>query len=353
VHVVGGLRDVAADVAPVPRVQPGVVVAHRSRVQLHHQAVVERHAGELDDHQRTERLRVRRRRLAAQAAREDLGRLAGRQVQGPRGRVAVVGRRRTGRDERLPARAQRRQIPGVRAGVLAGHLAEPGDPPGPALELHVDHVVRPERGDHPAARSAPAVGGQLGVPGEVVQRRLGGGQHLDVEPFEQRPGPERRLGEASGDRVVHLVGGVRAQRRLDAEHGGEGPLQPQPRRRAAEQVPVLREQPPDGPRVLLDRRAVAGRYAQPLRRDALAQQHPGDVVVGHDDQVGGVAERLVAGQDLRVDVAVRRDQRQVTDQREQLPGEVALPGLGGEQKVGHGRSSGCRSGGRRGPARVT
>ena len=144
--------------------------------------------------------------------------------------------------------------------------------------------------------------------------RLGGGQHLDAELLEQRPRPEGGFGDPGGDRVVHLVGGLPAQRRLDAEDRAERPLQPQPRGRAAEQVPVLGEQPPDHPAVGLHLAAVVPGHAQPVRWDPLAQQHPGDVVVGHDQQLGGVAERLVVGEDARVDVAVRGDHRQVVDQ---------------------------------------
>ncbi len=167
------------------------------------------------------------------------------QVQGARGGVAVVGGGGAGGDERGASGPQRGQVAGVRAGVLAGPVAEPVHVRRPALELHVHHVVRAERGDHPAARPAPAVGGELGVLREVVQRRLGGGEDLDVEPLEQRPGPEVRLGEPGRDLVVDGVGGARAKRGVHPEHGAEGLLQPEPRRGAPEQVPVRGEAPPD------------------------------------------------------------------------------------------------------------
>jgi hypothetical protein len=81
-------------------------------------------------------------------------------------------------------------------------------------------------------------------------------------------------------------------------------------------VPVVGQQPPDGPAVGLHRLVGgAGRHTEPPGRDALAQQHPGHVVVGHHEQLGRVAERFVVGQDARVDVAVRADQRQVGGQR--------------------------------------
>ena len=163
-----------------------------------------------------------------------------------------------------PAGPQRGQVAGVRAGVLAGDLAEPVHVGRPAVELHVDHVVGAERGDHPAARPAPAVGGELGVLAEVVQRRLGGGQHLDAEPLEQRPGPEVRLGEPGRDLVVDGVGGVRAQRGVHPEHVAEGLLQPEPGRGAPEQVPVRGEAPPDHPAVGLHRAAVDA-WARPAR----------------------------------------------------------------------------------------
>jgi hypothetical protein len=245
----------------------------------------------------------------------------------------VVGGRRAGGLERLPPRPQRGQVAAVGRGVLAGQLAQLGDPPGPALELHVHHVVGAERGDHPAAGTAPAVGFELGVPAQLVQRRLGGGQHLDAELLEQRARPEARLGEPGGDLVVDGVAGRRAEPGGDPEDRGERAFQPEPRRRAAEQVPVVREQPPDRPGVGLDRGTGTAGHAEAGDRDALAEQHPGDVVVRHDEQPGRVGERLVVGQQAGIDVAVRRDQRQGGRERVELAGDVSLAGFGREQQV--------------------
>ncbi|BCJ56775.1 hypothetical protein Jiend_01970 [Micromonospora endophytica] len=124
---------------------------------------------------------------------------------------------------------------------------------------------------------------------------------------------------------------------MDAEDLGEGLLQPQPGRGAPEQVPVLDETPPDGAAVGLHRAAVAAGHAQLARGDALAEQHPGQVVVRHDEQLGRVGEGLVLGQQRRVDVPVRGDDGQLLHQRVQLPGQRALARFGGEEQVGSGR----------------
>ena len=47
--------------------------------------------------------------------------------------------------------------------------------------------------------------------------------------------------------------------------------------------------------------------------DALAVQHPVQVVVRRQQQLGGVGERRVAGEPLRIGVAVRADDRQIAD----------------------------------------
>jgi hypothetical protein len=169
VHIVGGLRDVPAHVPAVRGVQPLVVVARRARVQLQDETVVDRHPGELEQHVRPERLGVGRRRRPAQPPLVQSGGLLGGDLEGPGGGMTVVRGGRAGGDEGLPARAQGVQVPGVRLRVLAGDLAEPADRTRPTGELQVGDVVGPERADHPPAGPAPAVGGQLGVPGQVVQ----------------------------------------------------------------------------------------------------------------------------------------------------------------------------------------
>ena len=49
-HIVGGGGDVGALVAPEPLEQPAVVVAETAGVDLHHQAVVQAHAGHHRQH---------------------------------------------------------------------------------------------------------------------------------------------------------------------------------------------------------------------------------------------------------------------------------------------------------------
>ena len=68
-------------------------------------------------------------------------------------------------------------------------------------------------------------------------------------------------------------------RTVDAEQLAERLVEPEPRRRAAEQMIVLGERAPDLSRVGLDRAAVAARDAQLLERHALAVEHAENVVV--------------------------------------------------------------------------
>ena len=58
--------------------------------------------------------------------------------------------------------------------------------------------------------------------------------------------------------------------------------------------------------------------AERVERDADGVQQPRHVVVGRDEQRGGIAERLVVEQQPRVDVAVRRDHRQLAHRVVQL-----------------------------------
>ena len=151
-----------------------------------------------------------------------------------------------------------------------------------------------------------------------------------------------RLGQPLGELVVDLVGGVRAAAAWSTPKTvAKRLLQPQPRRRAAEQVPVLGEAcaRSSGRRSRPGRRRGVGTPSCG-RRDALAEQHPGQVVVGHDDQPGRVRERRVVGQDARVDVAVRGDQRQVPGVRVELAGDRrAAPGSAGNSRSARSR---CR-----------
>ena len=134
------------------------------------------------------------------------------------------------------------------------------------------------------------------VVAEVVERALGRRQHFDVEALIEGARPELGPHEGVGDSVVEPVGVLRRRLLLDAEDGGEGVVQPQPGRRAAEQREVGGEQAPDRARVLFDRAAVEPRHADGLGRNPLAVEHPVHVMIGDDEQPRRIGEGPVLGE---------------------------------------------------------
>ena len=218
------------------------MVAVRARVELHHQPVLDAHGGHLDEHLPAERLLAGRVERARQRAieqslrrhRVDRGRV--------RRRVPVIGGGGAERDGEFPAVEQRGEVVVPPGGVAPGDLAEALDVVGVHLVVGIDHRVRSERRDHPAGET---VGGETLVVGEVAQCSVGRGDDLDAEPVEQRPGPERVVGEAFGDAVVRGIGRLAGETGRDAEHVAQHMIHPEPRRCAAEQMEVLGKRAPD------------------------------------------------------------------------------------------------------------
>jgi hypothetical protein len=134
--------------------------------------------------------------------------------------------------------------------------------------------------------------------------------------------------------VVELVGGIGAELLVDAEDLGEGVVEPHLRRGPAEEPVVLGEAPPDRPAVHFGRIAFGGGDAELAGGDALAVEHPGQVVVGDDEQAGRVGERAVLRHQARVDVPVGADQRQVGGALVELAGDRPGALVGREQPVG-------------------
>ena len=87
-------------------------------------------------------------------------------------------------------------------------------------------------------------------------------------------------------------------------------VEPDGGRRRAKEMVVLGESPPDPPWVSLDlTAAAAARNAERLEGETARIEHPQDVVIRRDEERGGVRERRVLREQLRVDVAVRADER--------------------------------------------
>ncbi len=267
-----------------------VVIAERAGVDLHHQAIVDAHTCHLGQHLGAEQLGIGRARRSGHDAPEQRGGIRLVEIGGGGGRMAVIARCRAEPPEVVAPVAERREIAVPGPGILAGERAEHLDIGAEILEFGIDHAVRAEGGDDPAAPAALAHGA-------MMIERVGGGvgrrQDLDVEPLEQRARPERVLAETIRDHVVQPVGVRRRQAFLDPEQRRERTLEPEPGRGAAEQGPVRGERAPDDATVRLDRSAVPTRHAETLERNALAVEHAEDVMIGHDEEPSGIGEVLV------------------------------------------------------------
>ena len=156
---------------------------------------------------------------------------------------------------------------------------------------------RVERDDRIGAKRRPDARREASVIVERRARRIGRRQALDTEAVEQGQRCERCARKLSLDRVVRI------QRELvDPEHTRERLAQPEPRRREREEVGVVDEELPDVP-VFAARR---------LNSHALRVEHPDDVVVARDEEAAGrIESRAGTGEEPRVDVAVRADERKL------------------------------------------
>lgn len=142
-----------------------------------------------------------------------------------------------------------------------------------------------------------------------VERALRRGQGFDVESLKECARPKFLALQAGGDVIIGRVGVPGAEALMEAEDFGEGVVEPEPGRRAAEQVKVLGEPAPDFSRIGLDRAAVAPRHAKVLEAHALTVKHTMHIVVGNDEQPRRVGEGRVVREPLRVSMAVRAEDR--------------------------------------------
>ena len=112
------------------------------------------------------------------------------------------------------------------------------------------------------------------------------------------------------DDVVVLVGVSGLEALGEAELIFEGVVEPEPGGGSAEEVVVPGEYAPDlaGVGAFF---AVDLGDAEGLEGDALRVEHAEDVVVGLDEERGGIGEGLVEGEPARVGVAVGREDGQV------------------------------------------
>ncbi len=282
--------------------------------------IVEAHPGHLGDHLAAEGVGFFRADAAGQRLVEQGGCLRLREVLGAGGGMAVVGRGAAIGLEKGAPDAVRLEIAVPGGGVGPGDGAEPLDIVGEAGEFGVDNRIGAVGGDHPAG---PAGAADHFMPAQIVEGTVGGGDNLDAEALEQSARAEGRFGQSRGDGVVNLIGGLGGQALIDAEHFREGVVEPYAARGGAEEMVVLGETAPDLARIALHRPAVDARDAERLQRDALGMEHPEDVVVGDDEELGGIGEGLVLGEPARIGVAVRADDRQRCDRAMKGPCQSA------------------------------
>lgn len=92
---------------------------------------------------------------------------------------------------------------------------------------------------------------------------------------------------------------------------------------------MLGEDAPDFAWILDDRLADA----EIVHRDALAVKHAEDVVIGLDEERGGIGERRIFCEPRSLAVSVRADERQFCDVRVKGAGNFPSDRVGREQAV--------------------
>src|SRR5580658_977119 len=138
-----------------------------------------------------------------------------------------------------------------------------------------------------------------------VKRGVGRGQHFEVELRVKRSRPEGWRSQLGADGVV-VGGSIRAEKPLfEPELLLESVVKPHARGRAAEEVIGLSEANPYAARLLLIQRLPPD--TQVFQGDALTVEHAEDVVIGNDEEAGGVREGFVFCEPARVGVPVRTD----------------------------------------------
>ena len=174
----------------------------------------------------------------------------------------------------------------------AGNAAQTGDIRAELGLLDGDGLVRAERGQHLDVHGA-VVRDDL-VPVQIVARIVGGAHRLDVEAAHQaaRGGVPQHLAAP----VVDLVGIVRSERLMDAEHALELEVAP-----VVQRVADQTRQDGGERAEFLTRVGISG---DELLRDAVPAHLAPLVVVAAEPYLGDVVEPAVLGDLLRVDVAV-------------------------------------------------
>ena len=174
-------------------------------MNLHDQAVFQAHLRHFGEHLRAEQLLLAGVGIARENLAEELRGFGGGKVGGLRGGMAMVGGGAAKFAEAGARLAQGIQVAVPGRSVFAGLLAELGNEAGKSVIFRINHRIGPKGGKNSRlpARSANGL-----VIGERVDRRIGGGKHLDIEPLIEGAGQKLRRAQLFGDGVEVVIGGL-------------------------------------------------------------------------------------------------------------------------------------------------
>ena len=255
-------------------------------MNLHHQPVFQAHARHLGQHLRAEEFLLAGIGRAGQhPAKERLSLCRGK-VGGLRGGMPVVGRRAAHRAEAQTRLGERVQIARPRCGVLSVLFAQLRYVFGKSRELRIDNRIGPEGGQN---SGLPVRLPDYPVIVQRIKRGIGCRQNFNVETLIKSARQKLRCPQLFRNRVeVQVRSGLR-QPLLQAKKFLEGKIQPHARRRSAEEIVMAGEDAPHLARVLQLRLPDF----KILHGNALAVEHPIDVVIGLHKQLCRVGEGLV------------------------------------------------------------
>src|SRR3954453_3110586 len=197
--------------------------------------------------------------------------------------------------------------------------------------LRVVDLVWSISGNHP---SAPAGFADRLVIFERVDRAFGGRKHFDAEPVEKRARPKRGLLERSGNAIIIESSSLARQANIEPKDFAEDPVEPHAGRRALEQVVVLGEEAPDRSRIAFRGPTVDAWDSEQLEPNALAVEHAEEIMVGDEQQLGGIRKTLIQREPCGISVAVRTEDRQRPNVLIKLAGDLPGRNVGREQPVG-------------------
>ena len=330
VDIFGPRRNVAPLVTTVTGEQRTIMVAKRAGVNLHDHAILNRHARHLGQHLRAEQFRIRRRPEPADDAREQGLRFGCRQIGSPRCWMTVVGRRGSCAAKVGATPAVSGQIATPAVHILSGQFAKPCQHARELFVLDVDHPVRAVGGDH---ATGPAGTTDATVRLQIIVGAFGRRQKVDIEAVEQSTWPKCRRGELFGNRIIIEVGRGAFQNDVQPENRCENMIEPKARGRAAKQVIVRGEGAPGFTSVSC-RLAIAPRDGERVKPHTLAVEHPENVMVRLQQQLGRLAPGAIVGEPSRISMPVRADNRQPGDLGVERARDRPLRGIARKQAVG-------------------